>query len=439
MVKEIEIPYKPRDWAEVLHDSTKRWNVVVAHRRCGKSTAALNHLQRDAIQTTRSRYAYIAPTYKQAKNIAWDIIKHYAQPIPNIEFNEAELTVKYPNGSRLTLYGADNPDSLRGIGLWGVVFDEYSQQPSNIFTEIIRPALADHEGYAIWIGTPKGKNEFYRLYEQGKKDEAWLSLLLTVEDTKLIKQEELDDAKKIMSDDEYQQEWHCSFEAAIKGAYYASELAEARKQNRIKLVPYDETLKVSTVWDLGVGSNLVCGMFQRVSNEIKLIDIWQGSGDDGIIDGLLEIKKKPYFFGKHFFPHDVEAREETTGKSRKEMIEKAGFIVTVVPDVGIHNGIEAAKAMFRRLWINEENCQTFIDAISQYRREWDDKKGMFKTEPLHDFNSHFADVLRYAAVSETMMTNTNTFLTVDQREELLFRRAMKQKELKEKRSRTWVR
>ena len=179
-----------------------------------------------------------------------------------------------------------------------------------------------------------------------------------------------------------------AFEASVEGAYYASELQLALNQNRIKLVPYDETLKVHTVWDLGVGSNLVCGMFQRVSNEIKLIDIWQGSGDMGIIDGLLEIKKKPYFFGKHFFPHDVEAREETTGKSRKEMIEKAGFIVTVVPEVGIHNGIEAAKVMFRRLWINEENCQVFIDAISQYRREWDDKKGMFKVEPLHDWTSH---------------------------------------------------
>lgn len=428
----ITLPYKPRLWTQQLHKSNKRWNIIVAHRRCGKSTAALNHLQRSAMRVPNSRYAYIAPFYRQAKNIAWDLIKQYARPIQNIEFNEAELTVKYPNGSRLTLYGADSPDSLRGIGLWGVVFDEYSQQPSNIFTEIIRPALADHSGYAIWIGTPKGKNEFYRLYEQGRKEEAWLALLLTVDDTKLIPEAELDDARLIMSEDEFQQEWYCSFEAAIKGAYYSSELAEARKQNRIKLVPYDETIRVHTIWDLGVGSNLVCIMAQRVSNEIKIIDCWQGSGDMGILDGIRIIKQKPYFFGRNFFPHDVEAREETTGKSRKEMIKQAGFDVTVVEEIGVDNGIEAAKAMFRRLWINEELCQPFLDAISQYQREWDDKKGMFKRDPLHNWASHFADCCRYMAVSEPLMTNSGGGLTDEQKKDLWFKRKMRENKLKNK-------
>src|SRR6266487_2128562 len=145
IMQQVIIPYKRREWTIPFHDSDKRWKVVVSHRRSGKTTAALNHLQRDALQVPNSRYAFISPTYKMSKNIAWDLIKFYSKVIPGIEYNEAELTVKYPNGSRLTLYGADNPDSLRGIGLWGVVFDEYSQQPSNIFTEIIRPALADHQ------------------------------------------------------------------------------------------------------------------------------------------------------------------------------------------------------------------------------------------------------------------------------------------------------
>jgi phage terminase large subunit len=410
--KVVEIPYEPRDWALDFHDTQKRWKVLVLHRRAGKTTAAINHLQRDALTTPDSRYAYVCPTYKQAKNVAWDIIKNYSLVVPGIEYNESELTAKYPNGSRITLYGADNPDSLRGIGLWGVVFDEYSQQPSNIFTEVIRPALADHEGYAIWIGTPKGKNEFYRLYagidHEGKplKDlDDWYRVLLTVEQTKIISQKELDSARAAMSEDEFQQEWYCSFEAAIKGAYYATQMAKARKQGRIKLVPHDSSLLTHTVWDLGVGKNLVCGFFQRVSNEVKLIDTWQGSGDQGIIDALLEIKKKPYFFGRHMFPHDVEAREETTGKTRKEQIETAGFEVTVVPQIGVDNGIEAAKRMFDRLWIDETHCVDFIDAISQYRAEWDDKKGMFKDTPYHDWTSHWADMLRMAAVLETKMTN----------------------------------
>jgi len=166
----ITIPYAPRKWAAAFHECGKRFMVLVMHRRAGKTTAVLNHCQRDALRTPQSRYAYIAPTYKQAKNIAWELLKFYAGEIPAIKTNEAELYVEYPNGSRLTLYGADNPDSLRGLGLWGVVFDEYSQQPPNIFGEIISKALADHYGYAIWIGTVKGKNQLFRLYEEGKKN-----------------------------------------------------------------------------------------------------------------------------------------------------------------------------------------------------------------------------------------------------------------------------
>lgn len=267
------LPYTPRAWAkEHLHNQDKRWIVIVAHRRSGKTTAAINHLQRDCLKTKETRFAFIAPTYRMAKGIVWDMLKKYASPISGVEFNEVELTCKYPNGSKLTLYGSDNPDSLRGIGLWGVVFDEYSQQPSNIFSEIIRPALADHKGYAVWIGTPKGKNSFYKLYEQGKGDKDWHSILLTVDSTNIIDQEELDDARKVMTADEYQQEWFCSFEAAIKGAVFASELADLRTDGRICLIPYDKSLKVYTVWDRGVGANLVVGFYQRSFGQLKRID-----------------------------------------------------------------------------------------------------------------------------------------------------------------------
>ena len=263
----ITIPYQPRDWQTRRHECRKRWIALVLHRRAGKTTAVLNHLQRDALLTPNSRFAFLAPTYKQAKNIAWDLLKYYARPIPGVEFNEAELTVKYPNGARLTLYGVDNPDSLTGNALWGVGFDEYSQQPSNVFSEIIRPALGDHEGYAIWIGTPKGKNELYNLYEYSKTDPDWFSLLLTAEDTKIIPKAELEDARKTMTDDEYQQKFMCSFEAAIKGAYYAKVLEQARKDKRITDVPHEAILRVHTWWDLGVGDSTVIGFFQTYGPE----------------------------------------------------------------------------------------------------------------------------------------------------------------------------
>jgi len=403
----VVIPYSPREWASKLHLTSKRWIVLVLHRRAGKTVAVLNHLQRDALKTPDSRFAYIAPFYKQAKNIAWDLLKHYARPIPNVVFNEAELSVKYPNGSKLQLYGADNPDSLRGIALWGVAFDEYSQQPSNIFTEIIRPALADHAGYAIWIGTPKGKNELFRLYQHGLADEAWLSMLLTVEDTKLIPEAELEDAKKLMSDDEFNQEFMCSFEAAVKGAYYAAELLKARKESRIKTIPYDPILKVHTVWDLGIGQKLAIGFYQGTSTERRMIDYWEGANHDGIPQAIKALENKEYIYGKHFLPHDVKATDISTGKTRLQLVKdlKPTWTFEVVPSLSVDDGIQRGKLFFNKLWIDEQKCQTFLDYIAQYRQEWDDNKGMFKEKPEHDFTSHAADVHRYAAIVEDQMTN----------------------------------
>ena len=378
--------------------------VLVIHRRAGKTTAALNHLQRDALQIPNSRWAYIAPTYKQAKFIAWDLIKQYSRIIPKIDYNEAELTVKYPNRAKLTLYGADYPDSLRGLGFWGVVFDEYSQQPSNIFTEIIRPTLADKKGYAIWIGTPKGKNEFYRLYQEGRNNPDWFSLLLTVDDTGVISKEELADAKNIMGSDEFLQEWYCSFEASIKGAYYAEEIAEARQKKRISKVPYDKALKVHTVWDLGVGDATSIGFWQRVGKELRLIDYYE-STDKGLDHYIAYLQRKPYIYGSHFAPHDIQVREFSTGKSRLEIAKGLGINFEIVANLAVDEGINAVRLMFNHLWIDENRCQIFLDYLSQYHKEWEEKRGAFRNKPYHDFTSHAADMLRYTALSEHKMTN----------------------------------
>jgi phage terminase large subunit len=416
----ITIPYTPRRWAFSLHDSLKRWIILVLHRRAGKTTAVLNHLQRDCLRIPEAQFAYIGPTYKQSKRVAWDIAKKISRTIPGIQYNESELTVKYPNGSKLILVGSDNPDSLRGMALWGVGFDEYSQQPSNIFSEIISKALADHLGYAIFFGTPKGKNEFHRIYQAAKGNPEWAVVFKTIDDS--LRDEEgetienlrvaLEDDRKLveqglMTEDEFNQEWYCSFEAAIKGAYYATQLAAARKQGRIKLVPYDPVLKTHTVWDLGVGQNLAIGMYQRVGAETHMIDYWEGSNKDGIPQAIKALQNKPYIFGKHFVPHDAEGTESGTGKTRlataKELWPQAQF--ELVPKLSVDDGISKGRLMFSRLWIDEANCQLFLDYIAQYRQEWDDNRGMFLEKPYHDFTSHAADVHRYAAVIEDQMTN----------------------------------
>lgn len=405
--------YSPRLWSKEFHERKTRWKVIVAHRRCGKTTASLNHLIRDALTIPKSKYAFISPTYKQSKNIAWDILKEHTHKIDGHSFNESELRADFANGSRITLYGSDNPDALRGMGLWGVVYDEYSQQPSNVHSEIIRPALADHNGYAIWIGTPKGKNDFYRLYEHSKDNEDWLGMLLTVDDTGIIDEKELEDSKEVMTPDEYNQEWYCSFEAAIKGAYYAEEIAKAREDNRITQVLYDNSIPVYTFWDLGISDAMAIGFFQKVNQEIRMIDYYEGI-DKGLNHYAKVLQDKGYVYAKHIAPHDITVRELTTGKSRLEIASDLGINFDVLPKLGLSDGINAGRLMFRRLWVDEKKCQQWLDYIAQYRREWDDAKGMFKENPLHDFTSHAADMYRYAAIGENFMREDKGALLTDE-------------------------
>lgn len=399
MAKVIEIPYAPRPWTKELHETDKRWSIIVAHRRSGKTTATVNHLQRDCLIRGDALFGYIAPTYKQAKAIAWDLLKKYSVVVPGVVYNETELTVKYPNNSKLRLFGADNPDTLRGLGFNGVVFDEYSQQPPNIFSEIIRPALADTGGYGIWIGTPKGHNDFWRLYNRAKKDADWFALFLTVDDTGVLSKEELADARKSMSEDEYNQEFYCSFEAAIKGAYYADQLSRARSEGRITNVPKDEGQPVYTFWDLGVSDSTAIIFMQKAGLEWHIIDYYETHGE-GLAHYADVLKEKGYIYAEHYGPHDLSVRELGSGKSRIEMAKQLGIDFRIVPNLPVDDGINAVRTRFNTLWIDEEGASKLVDALTVYRKEWDDKMGEFKRRPLHDWSSHAADALRYWAVSD---------------------------------------
>lgn len=370
--------------------------MIVAHRRSGKTTATLNHLIRDALRTKDSKYAFICPTYKQAKNVAWDILKGTCEPIEGAKFNESELRVDFQNKSRITLYGADNPDSLRGIALWGVVFDEYSQQPSNIFSEIIRPALSDHKGYAIWIGTPKGKNEFHKLYNDHKNDKKWETIILRASESGLIDHEELLEAKATMTEDEYNQEFECSFLAGIKGAYYSSEISQMRQDERITKVPYDAAVPVHTAWDLGMSDATSIIFFQVIRGRIQVIDHYKNS-DETLAHYIKEIQNKPYVYGNHWLPWDARARDLATGLSLLEQARKLGLKAQITPNIGVNDGINIVKTTLSRMWIDEK-LESFIDSVSQYRRIWDEKRGEYRNKPLHDWTSHDADALRYVCI-----------------------------------------
>lgn len=401
----VELEYQPRTpFHAAIHAGmdTHRFGAIVTHRRFGKSVLAINHLQIAALQCRRERprFGFVAPTYTQAKSIAWDYLAHYARPIPGCKLTISELLVTYPHGGQVRLFGADNPDSLRGLYFDGLVLDEYGLQPPSIFSEVLRPALSDRQGWALFAGTPAGKNQFYDVVQQAQRDQTWFFACHRASETGIIPPEELAAARKDMTEDEYQQEYECSFEAAIKGAIYRRELETARAEGRIGVVPYMAGLRVHTYWDLGVGDATAI-WFAQVSpaGEVRLIDYYEASGE-GLPHYLKVLDAKPYLYGTHYGPHDLEVRELGSGQSRRETARALGLTFNVVPNIPLEDGLHAARLLMGRCWFDAQKCAAGLEALTHYRWDYNARLEEFKTSPLHDWASHGADAFRYLALAQ---------------------------------------
>lgn len=402
-VERITIPYTPRDIFKPFHARTERFACIVAHRRAGKTVAVVNDQIRSCLSPSRPnwRAAYIAPLYKQAKAIAWDYAKEFTAVIPGREVNESELRIDFPNGSRYRLFGADNYDAMRGLYFDDAALDEPADFPVNAWPTVIRPALSDRQGRATFIGTPKGKNEFWDIHENARKDATWFHRLLKASETNLLPLSELEDAKKVMGLDRYEQEFECSFEAAIQGAYYGQEMKEASAGGRITVVPYEPSLPVITAWDLGIGDSTAIWFAQFSGAQKRIIDYYEASGV-GLDHYYRVLKEKPYIYGQHILPHDVQVKELGTGKSRKEVLEGLGLKdISIAPQLPVDDGIQAARTFLATAWFDETKCERGIEALRQYRRDYDEKGRTFRTRPLHDWTSHGADAFRYLAVGYT--------------------------------------
>lgn len=399
-VVELISPYEPRDQFLDLHNRAGRWFIGVAHRRAGKTVACINELVIGATKCdlANPRFAYVAPQLNQAKDIAWTYLKEYTDFIPGRKVNESELWIELPGGARIRIYGADNPDRLRGIYLDGVVLDEFGDMEPTIWTQVIRPALSDRKGWAGFIGTPKGKNTFHRLWTEAEGSEDWTRLELKASTTRLLDAKELADARKMMSEDEYAQEYECSFDAAVRGAYYGKEMNLAEEGGRITTVPYDPRLPVDTAWDLGIADSTVIWFGQRHGMETRLIDVLKGEGV-GLDWYAKRLQERDYLWGRHFLPHDAEVRELGTGKSRVETLSDLGIRgITICPNLPVEDGIQAVRMMLATTWFDKEKCKAGIEALRMYRRDYDEKRQEFRVRPLHDWTSHYADALRYYAV-----------------------------------------
>lgn len=374
-----------------------RFTVVVAHRRMGKTVSAINQLIHSSLLCDKPnpRLAYIAPTYAQCKRIAWDYLLNYTRPL-NAIANIAELRVDFM-GRRISLYGADNPDSLRGIYLDGVVIDEIGDINPLIFSEVVRPALADRLGWAMFIGTPKGNNHFKDLRDRADKSlDNWKLLEFKASDTNLLDATELASAKNEMGDDKYQQEFECSFNAAVEGSYYGQLINDLEAKNQITTIPRETLSKTYCAWDLGISDSTAIWVAQVVGKEIRLVDFYENHSQ-GLDTYVAWLRDNGWSDAVQLLPHDVVVRELGTGKSRQEMLEEAGLEITVVKKLPIADGIQAVRRLLPRCWFDKEVKQG-LDALRNYRRNYDEKRNVFFDTPLHDWCSHAADAFRYLAV-----------------------------------------
>ena len=395
-----EIDYKPRDQIRAFHNRKERFAIIVAHRRFGKTVAAINDLIRSCFEIDRPnvRVAYIAPYLSQAKAVAWDYALEFTRDIPEIKVNHSELRIDFLNGARFRLFGADNYNAMRGLYFDAVVLDEMADFPASAWSNVIRPALADRRGSATFISTPKGKNEFWELWHEAQDDPNWFTAMLKASDTAILDQEELDEARRTMGDDRYEQEFECSFEAAIQGAYYAKEMKEATEDGRITRVPYDRAASVITAWDLGIGDSTAIWFAQFVGQEIRIIDYYENSGV-GLDHYAKVLLDKEYHYEQHILPHDVQVKELGTGKSRLETLDALGIRnIEIAPKLAVEDGIQAARTMIPKCWFDADNCTRGIEALRQYRRDFDEKLKTWRGRPLHDWTSHGADAFRYLAV-----------------------------------------
>lgn len=395
----IVIPYKPRDVFKPFHSRKQRFAIGVAHRRCGKTVACINDMVKRAVVSDKQMYraAYIAPFLKQAKDVAWEYLKRYSQPVWGAPPNESELYVTLLSGQRVRIYGADNADALRGGYLDDGILDEYADMAPSVWGSIIRPMLADRRGSATFIGTPKGRNAFHELYERAADDDDWFRFMLRASETNLLPESELIAARQDMTPEQYDQEFECSFDAAILGAYYGKDIAELERKGRIAEVePFDGP--VHTAWDLGMGDSTAIWFWQAANNEIRIIDHYENHGQ-AIPHYVAEIESRGYPKGNDYVPHDAKVRSLETGRTRIETLISLGRKPLLVANHKIMDGINAARLTMPRIWFDAQRCKNGIEALRQYRADFDEKTRAFKDAPKHDWTSHTADAFRYLCMA----------------------------------------
>lgn len=407
----IQLPnnWKPRHYQmplwNYLENGGKR-AVAVWHRRAGKDDLCL-HWACIAAHQRAATYWHMLPEAAQARKAIWEAINPHtgkrrideAFPLALRETTrEQEMMIKLKCGSTWQVVGSDNFNSLVGSPPAGVVFSEWSLANPSAWA-YMRPILAENNGWALFIYTPRGKNHGYSTLKMAQSEDGWFGQTLSVDETKALPQALLDgELREYIKEygieqgqSFFDQEYHCSFDAAILGAVYGAAMARAEKSGRIGKFEYDKNLPLFTAWDLGFDDATSIWWWQVAHNEIRMVDYYEANGQP--ISHYCEIiKNKPYKGGKHFVPHDAAHKLLAAGgRSIVQQAHALGVKMFVVPATSQQNGIEAARRTIEMSWFNVDNCERGIEALKQYQFEYDDDKKCFKSKPRHDWASHGAD------------------------------------------------
>ena len=401
--------FKPRSYQipilDALENKGYKRVLAIMPRRAGKDVTAFNYCIRYLLKKPCVIY-YIFPTYSQGRKILFDSLTNTGErmldfiPKEVIEgTNQQEMKVKFKNGSLFQVVGSDNYDSLVGTNPQGIVFSEYALQDPAAY-QYLRPILAANDGWALFLSTPRGHNHMFELYTIAKESPDWFVYKLTLDDTKHIPLIEIerDRAEGILSEDLIQQEYYTSWDMGHEGSYYSKYLDRMRIKGQIGIVPWEPSFKVNTFWDLGVRDSTVILFTQNIGPLCRIIDCYDNK-KEGLEHYVGVLNSKPYTYGRHVAPHDIKVKEFGSGMTRLEKAKELRVDFIVAPDLSIMDGIEAVRSTFAKTWIDEERCKPLIKALEGYRQEWDAKHKVYKPNPLHDHNSHYADAMRYLAIS----------------------------------------
>lgn len=413
---EVELPaqgWKPRHyqvgfWQYMLDKTWGARAILCHHRRAGKDHTAINWCA-TASQMRKGLYIHVFPYANQGRRIVWDGIdfqgNKFLDAFPKELISrkmDLEMKLYLTNGSIYQVLGADDPDKLVGINCVGAIFSEYALMDPKALN-LVMPILNENGGWAVFPTTPRGKNHFYDLFQNAKNDPNWFVSHETIETTGAVDPVVVEQERSRGVDEPLiQQEYYCSFDAGLSGAYYEKQIAVLDKEGRILDFSFDPALEVHTAWDLGINDTTAVWFFQEARDGVRMIDHLE-SKDLPLTWYISKLREKAsinsWSYGRHYGPHDVMQRDLSTGNTLYTTAANLGLRWTVVPKIDdIRHGIEATRQCLAKCWFNKKLTLKGVEALKSYRKQWDDKNKCYRDKPLHDWSSNTADAMRTLAM-----------------------------------------